>query len=161
MIAAERTHNPFLRSATGGRVLSALMLPRFAIRPPAGFGVLTTTGRRTGKRRRKCIRAIRRGDRVYIVSIRSSAWLKNARANPVVRLRIRGGTYQGLVHELDDPEERRVAMEAYCETVNSFDYAECVMWLRGRPTRSKIEDLHRSWFLEGTPLVVELDAKEL
>src|SRR5215212_7311688 len=44
---AERQGNPFLRSARGGRVLSGLMLPHFTILPPAGFGVLTTTGRRT------------------------------------------------------------------------------------------------------------------
>lgn len=161
MIAAERTRNPFIRTATGGRILSALMLPRFTIRPPAGFGVLTTTGRKTGKARRKCIRAIRRGDRVYIISIRSSAWLKNVRANPEVLLRIRGGTFRGVVRELRDPGERQVAMAAYCDTVNSFDYGECVMWRSGRPTRSKIEQLHRDWFHDGTPLVVDLDAKEL
>ncbi len=37
--------------------------------PPSGFGVITTTGRSTGKPRRKCIRTIRRGDKVYAVSI--------------------------------------------------------------------------------------------
>jgi hypothetical protein len=42
--------------------------------------------------------------------------------------------------------------------VNPFDYAECALWRRGRPTRAKIQDLHRGWFREGIPLVVELDA---
>src|SRR5687768_13396190 len=66
MIAAEdRKHNPFIRTPAGGRLLSALTLPGFMIRPPAGFGVLTTTGRRTGKARLKCVRAIRRGDKAY------------------------------------------------------------------------------------------------
>jgi hypothetical protein len=60
---SERRHNPFVRSASWARVLSALMLPRFTIIPPAGFGVLTTTGRKTGKTRRKCVRAIRKGNR--------------------------------------------------------------------------------------------------
>lgn len=161
MNVAERKHNPFLRSATGGRILSALMLPQFAVRPPAGFGVLTTTGRRTGKARRKCIRAIREGNRVYIVSIRPTAWLHNVRANPHVRLRIRGGTFTGAVRELRDAGERQQAMEAYCETANPYDYMECLMWRRGRPTRAKIDELHRGWFRDGTPLVVELDAKEL
>ena len=64
LYVAERKRNPFLHSSTGGRVLSALMLPHFMLLPPKGFGVLTTTGRRTGKTRRKCVRAIRRGDRV-------------------------------------------------------------------------------------------------
>jgi deazaflavin-dependent oxidoreductase (nitroreductase family) len=161
MNVAERKRNPFLRSATGGRILSALMLPGFTLRPPAGFGVLTTTGRRTGKARRKCIRAIRSGNRVYIVSIRPSAWLHNVRANPHVRLRIRGGTFTGAGRELHDPDEQRRAMEAYCGTANRFDYMECLMWRRGRPTRAKIDELHRGWFRDGTALVVELNEQEL
>lgn len=72
MHARERQHNPFINSAAGGRALSALQLPFFALRPPKGFGVLTTTGRKTGKTRRKCIRAIRRGDEAYIVAIKGA-----------------------------------------------------------------------------------------
>jgi deazaflavin-dependent oxidoreductase (nitroreductase family) len=157
MNVAERHRNPFLRSSAGGRVLSALMLPHFTVLPPAGFGVLTTTGRRTGKTRRKCVRAIRRGNRMFIVSIRDSAWLKNVRANPNVRVRIRGGTFTGVARAPRDGAEREEAAAAYCETVNPFDYAECTMWRSGRPTRSKIEDLHRGWFDQGTPLVVDLE----
>ena len=153
---AERKHNPFLRSATGGRVLSALMLPWFTLFPPAGFGVLTTTGRRTGRTRRKCVRAIRRGNRAYLVSIRSSAWLHNVRADPNVRLRVRGGAFAGVARELREPAEATAAAAAYCETVTKFDYAECRMWRKGRPTRTKIEELHRGWFRDGTPLVIEL-----
>jgi deazaflavin-dependent oxidoreductase (nitroreductase family) len=155
MIAADRQHNPFIRSPAGGRLLSALTLPGFMIRPPAGFGVLTTTGRRTGKSRLKCVRAIRRGDKAYIVSIRPTAWLKNVRANPVVRLRIRGGTFSGVVRELDEGD-RQEAMDAYCETVNPNDYVECFIWRSGRPTRAKIKELHRTWFSTGTPMVVDL-----
>lgn len=154
----ERKRNPFINSSTGGRVLSALMLPRFVVRPPAGFGVLTTTGRKTGKTRRKCIRAIRVGNKAYIVSMFPSAWLKNVRANPNVRLRIRGATLAGVARELQGSVEMQQAMDAYCETVNAFDYAECINWRRGRPTRAKIKELHRGWFEKGTPLVIELEA---
>jgi deazaflavin-dependent oxidoreductase (nitroreductase family) len=157
-VVAERTGNPFLRSSTGGRVLSAMMLPQFMLVPPAGFGVLTTTGRRSGRARRKCIRAIRRGDRVYIVSIRPSAWLKNVQADPQVTLRIRGGTFTGVARGLRDSAERASALDAYCNTLNPFDYMECMMWRRGRPNRSKIEALHRTWFARGVPLVVELNS---
>jgi hypothetical protein len=66
---SERPRNFFVRSAGGGRVLSALMLPDFMLVPPTGFGVLTTTGRRTGKPRRKCVRAIRTGEKVYLVML--------------------------------------------------------------------------------------------
>lgn len=154
----ERKHNPFVRSPAGGRILSASQLPWFTIRPPFGFGVLTTTGRKTGKTRRKCVRAIRSGDRAYLVSIGGAraAWLKNIRADPNVRLRIRGGTFAGVARELQDPDEIEQAMTAYCETVNRFDYAECRMHRSGRPTRSKIKELHRKWFTNGTPLVIEL-----
>ena len=156
MYVSERQRNPFVRSSAGGRVLSALMLPWFAIRPPSGFGVLTTTGRRTGKTRRKCVRAIRRGDKAYVVSIRPTAWLKNIQANPNVRLRIRGGTFTAVARELRDTADVEGAAAAYCETVNPVDYLECTMHRRGRPTRQKIEQLHRTWCDEGIPLVLEL-----
>jgi deazaflavin-dependent oxidoreductase (nitroreductase family) len=155
---AERRYNPFVRSLQGGRVLSALELPFFTLFPPSGFGVITTTGRRTGKPRRKCIRAIRRANRVYIVAIggEEAAWLKNVRANPSVRMRIRGGTFSGVARELSNPAETQEAMEAYCGTVNRSDYAECAVHRKGRPTHSKIRELHRAWFEGGIPLVVEL-----
>ena len=44
----EDKRNPFTSSAARGRTLSALQLPFFLLRPPAGYGVLTTTGRRRG-----------------------------------------------------------------------------------------------------------------
>lgn len=159
MYVPERQHNPLVRSLAGGRVLSALMLPWFALLPPSGFGVITTRGRKTGKTRRKCIRAIRRGNEAYIVSIPGAyaAWLKNIRANPNVRLRIRGGTFTGIARELRETAEAQAAMDAYCGTVNPADYLECTMHRRGRPTRSKIKELHRNWFHEGIPLVVDLD----
>ncbi len=160
-------HARVMRSARGGRVLSALMLPFFLLRPPSGFGVLTTTGRKTGKSRRKCVRVIRRGNKAYLVNLRLpevamsrpsavAAWVWNIRANPSVRLRIRGGTFVGVARELQDPAELEQAKEALCETVNLFDYGECNLHLHGLPTRAKIKQLHRYWFDTGVPLVVEL-----
>ena len=152
---AERKHNPFINSPSGGATLSALQEPFFRLMPPSGFGVLEMTGRKTGLRRRKCVRAIRRGNRVYLVSIRPTAWLANVRANPDVRLRIRGGTFAGVARELRESEIEE-ARTAYCRTVNPFDYGECLLWRKGRPTRAKITELHRDWFEHGTPLVIEL-----
>ncbi len=160
-------HARLLRSATDGRVLSALMLPFFAIRPPSGYGVITTTGRKTGKSRRKCVRVIRRGKKAYLVNLRPpelamirpsvvAAWVWNIRANPSVRLRIRGGTFAGIARELNEPAELEQARDALCETVNLFDYGECDLHLHGLPTRAKIKELHRYWFDTGVPLVVEL-----
>jgi len=160
-------HGRLIRSARDGRLLSALMLPFFLIRPPAGYGVLRTTGRRTGKARRKCVRVIRRGERAYIVQLRPpemalvrpsavAAWVWNIRANADVTLRIRGGTFAGVARELEDASELELARQAICETVNLFDYGECALHLRGLPSRAKINELHRFWFDTGVPLEVEL-----
>jgi hypothetical protein len=89
-----------------------------------------------------------------------SAWVWNIRANPNVKLRIRGGTFTGIARELADAGELAEAREALCETVNLFDYSECRLHLRGLPTRSKIKDLHRYWFDTGIPLVIELAERE-
>jgi deazaflavin-dependent oxidoreductase (nitroreductase family) len=160
-------HTRLIRSARDGRLVSALTLPLFQLRPPSGFGVITTRGRKTGKARRKCIRAVRRRDRVYLVQLRPpelamsrptavAGWVWNIRANPNVKLRIRGGTFAGVARELTDERELAEAREALCETVNLFDYAECSLHLRGLPTRPKIQDLRRYWFDTGIPLVIEL-----
>lgn len=153
----ERTHNPLINSATGGRVLSALQLPLFRIRPPAGYGVLTTKGRRSGKVRPRCVRVVQRDDRAYLVAIKGSrtAWLKNIEAEPRVRLKTRTGAFSGVARELR-ASEREEAMDAYCEMASPFEYLEYAMWRRDRPTRTAIRELHRTWFETGTPLVVEL-----
>ena len=160
-------HTRLIRSARDGGVLSALMLPFFLIRPPLGFGVITTIGRKTGNKRRRCVRVTRRGNTAYVVQLRppavamtrptaAASWVWNIRANPAVALRMRGGMFQGVARELKDPAELEQAREATCETVNLFDYGECAVHLRGLPTRAKIKDLHRYWFDTGIPLVVEL-----
>ena len=157
----QRRHNPLINSATGGRFLSASQLFFFLLHPPKGFGVITTTGRVSGKRRRRCIRAIRDGERVLVVAMHGAAitgWAKNALASPEVKLRIRGGTFSGRIREVEGETERAAAERAYCETVNPFDFLECMMWVKGRPSRQKIVALHRGWFASGTPLVAELSA---
>ena len=164
-------HRRLIRSARDGQLLSAVMRPFVQLLPSAGYGVMTTIGRKTGQARRKCIRVIRRGDRAYVVQLRppalamerptaTAAWVWNIRSNPNVTLRIRGGTFAGVARELTDPEELAAARDAVCETVNLTDYAECFLHMRGLPTRSKIQDLHRLWFDTGIPLVIELSERE-
>jgi len=165
-----REDNIFTRSPTGGRVLSALTLPRFTLHPPAGYGVLITIGRRTGKTRRRCVHVVRHGNRAYIVMLRPSiaardagwtaGWLWNIRGNPNVRLRIRVGairsaTLRARARELTDVEELRAARAVYCDTVNPFDRAEYIFHRAQRPTRARIEALHREWFDNGIPLAIE------
>jgi deazaflavin-dependent oxidoreductase (nitroreductase family) len=160
-------HRRLLRTARHGQVLSSLMLPIIVLSPPVGYGVLTTTGRKTGKQQRKCIRVIRRGNRAYLVQLvpphlaltrpaAVASWVWNIRANPQVRLRIRGGTFDGVAREISDPAELEQARTAICETVNPVDYAEASLHIRGLPTRAKIKDLHSYWFDTGHPLVIEM-----
>jgi deazaflavin-dependent oxidoreductase (nitroreductase family) len=157
MQVAEREHNPFINSPAGGRALSAMQLPFFLVHPPRGYGVLTTKGRKTGRVRRRCIRAIRRDDMVYMVAIKGTTqWARNALAGPAVRLRLPGGTFSGPAREVSGATESQRAKEAYCESIHRFDYLTWINWRKGRPTRAEIRELLRGWFDEGTPLVVEL-----
>ncbi len=150
--------NPLTTKPTGGRILSALQLPYFMLLPPRGFGVLSTTGRKTGKRRRKCVRAIRDGDKVYLVSLRGrfGAWFRNLQAEPRVRLRLRGGTYDGVAREITNPAEYEAGKAVYCGTVNPFDRLEHRAHRRGRPTPERIRDLHTHWFTVGAPIVIDI-----
>jgi deazaflavin-dependent oxidoreductase (nitroreductase family) len=163
-------HRRLLRSERDGRLLSAIMLLDYAwLWVPPGHGVLTTTGRRTGKRRRKVIRAIRRGNRVYVVNLRPpalaierpsavAAWVLNIRANPSVRLKLGWKTYSGLAREIVDPVELGQARAAICDSVHLVDYAEGCLHLRGAPSREAVKKLHAYWFDTGIPLVIELSA---
>ncbi len=150
--------NPLTTTPLGGRILSAAQLPWFTLLPPRGFGVLTTIGRKSGKRRRKCVRVIRDGDRAYLVSLRGStgAWFLNLKANPQVKLRIRDGTFNGLAREIADPEEFDQAKRLYCGSVNPLDRIEYRMHRSDTPSADKIRELHEKWFTNGTPVVVEL-----
>ena len=166
-IREEPKHRRLLRSERDGRVLSGVMVPFLEIWAPAGYGVLTTTGRKSGLQRRKCVRAIRRDDKAFIVQLRPpalamerptavSGWVWNIRGNPNVTLRLGRRTYAGVAREIEDPRELEQAREAICETVHLTDYDECALHMRGFPTREKIKAMHRYWFDTGIPLVVEL-----
>jgi deazaflavin-dependent oxidoreductase (nitroreductase family) len=159
-MAAAARRNPFTSSSAGGRALSAVQLPFFLARPPAAYGVLTTRGRKTGKRRRRCVRAVRDGDRVYLVAIKGSAetgWVKNALVTADVELRLPGGRHRGRARPIRD-DERPAALRAYAHTVRPFDYLTYMNWRTGRPTASAIRRLLAGWFDGGYPLVVELSA---
>jgi hypothetical protein len=43
-----------------------------------------------------------------------------------------------------------------CETFYLGDYGECALHLRGLPTRTKVQELHRYWFETGIPVVIDL-----
>ncbi|MDQ6698418.1 MAG: nitroreductase family deazaflavin-dependent oxidoreductase, partial [Actinomycetota bacterium] len=78
----------------GARLINRFTRPLWTALPPAGFGVLTTTGRRTGLLRRQCVRVVVRDGSAFVVSIvgEDADWLRNVRQNPRVRLRARRAT---------------------------------------------------------------------
>jgi deazaflavin-dependent oxidoreductase (nitroreductase family) len=143
-------HKRLLRTGRDGRLLSALMLPLLRWAPPAGYGVLTTTGRKTGKPRRKCVRVIKRDGHAYLVALRpphlalqhptaTQDWVWNVRANPAVRLRLPGGTFDGVAHEITQAGQLEQSRAAICNPVHLGDYGECLLHLRGLPSRAKSE----------------------
>jgi deazaflavin-dependent oxidoreductase (nitroreductase family) len=169
-VVEQPKHRRLITSLRHGQILSALMLPDYQFGTPAGHAVLTTTGRKTGKARRKVIRAIRQDDRVYIVQLRLpklaietplmvTAWVLNIRADPHVRLKLGRGTYAAVMREIDAPAELARAREIFCEPVHLVDYGESLLHLKGMPSHRKIRDLHRYWFYTGVPLVAELQSQ--
>lgn len=152
--------NPLTTTRTGGRILNAFQVPLFLILPPRSVAVLTTIGRKTGKKRRNCVRAVRRDNKVFIVSLRGryGAWYRNLVANPQVELRMRSGRFRGMARQIRDEPEYAEARTVYCETVTLFDRLEYVNHRRGWPTPDRIRELHSRWFSVCLPLVIELEA---
>ncbi|MEA2125220.1 MAG: hypothetical protein QOI80_2002 [Solirubrobacteraceae bacterium] len=156
-LAPDHNRSQFTTTRHGGKRLSELQAPWFTILPPRGFGVLTTTGRKTGQARRTCIRAIRDGSIVFVVAIggEGTGWLRNLRADPQVKLRIRGGTFDGVARDLREDERQR-AEEMYRRFSGAFELLESLAHLRGRPKLSKIRRMHEHWFRTGTPIAIDL-----
>jgi deazaflavin-dependent oxidoreductase (nitroreductase family) len=150
--------SPFTKSNRAARVLSAIHLPFFQLRPPRDYGILTATGRKTGKRRSRCVRMVRRGDKAYLVAIKgagTTGWARNILANPRVKVRLRDGRFDGRARELR-PEEQDAARDAYGAGVHWFERLEWINWRSDSFSPEKSRQLHRKWFDTGTPLVIEL-----
>jgi deazaflavin-dependent oxidoreductase (nitroreductase family) len=156
-LAADHNRSKLTTTARGGQRLSALQLPWFSVLPPRGFGVLTTTGRKTQQPRRTCVRAVRDGDTVFVVAIAGerAGWLRNLRNDPRAKLRIRGGTFDGVARDVREAERQR-AEDIYSQFAGPFELLESLAHLRGRPKLAKIERMHRHWFRTGTPIAIDL-----
>ncbi|MCW2856023.1 MAG: hypothetical protein JWR52_1638 [Marmoricola sp.] len=143
------------------------MLPFFMAWTPGGYGILTYTGRRSGIRRRKCLRAIRDGQSVYLLMLRPpalaverpsavAAWVHNVRANPQVAITLGRHTSCGTIREITDDSERELARVALCDRIHLVDYGECDLHVRGLPSKAKIRALHSYWFDTGVPFAIDL-----
>jgi deazaflavin-dependent oxidoreductase (nitroreductase family) len=126
---------------------------------PRGFALLTVTGRKTGKRRRRPIRAIRDGSTYYGVAILAerSDWLRNLRANPRAQARIGTRTRAITMREINDPSERANAERLYVESVLPYDFFDVPMVEWTWPSPGRIRKAHRDWFQHGTLVALEVN----
>lgn len=132
-----------------------------ALRPPVGFAVLTTRGRKSGQPRRQCVRAIREDDRVVVVAMMGerAQWLKNARAHPEVTLKLYDGTYRGTAHEVSESTEREWAERLYVQTIVRNDYFDYATYEWSLPLRARIKKAHQRWFDEGIPVIIDIESQ--
>jgi deazaflavin-dependent oxidoreductase (nitroreductase family) len=151
--------NPFARSATFHKLGHATNTVAFRLLPtPRGIAVVTTTGRKTGKRRPRAMRAVRDGDRLYAVAIlgANAAWVANIRANPAVRVKLGTRWHDGTGRVVSDPREREQARRAYCAITGWYDYADFANFTWSLPTRARVLAGYDRWFDEGTLVAFDL-----
>ena len=153
--------NPFANSRLFHRLANYSGPPAFfrVLPLPRGFTLLTVTGRRSGKHRRRPIRAIRDGSTLYAVAIlgERSDWLRNLRANPNAQARVGVRTRQITMREITDPGEREKAEQLYIETVVPYDYFDVPIVDWTFPSPSRIRKSHRDWLGRGILVALELE----
>jgi len=154
--------NPFAKSRWFHRLANYSGPPAFfrVLPLPRGFALLRVRGRRTGKLRHRPIRAIRDGDTLYAVAIlgRRSDWLRNARTDPRVRVRVGWRWRDATVREVTDAAELEKAKQLYVETVVLYDYFDVPIVEWTFPTSGKIVRSHEKWQTGGVLVAIELEA---
>lgn len=153
--------NPFAFSRWYHRLSNIFVAPQFRVLPmPRGFVLLTVTGRKSGKPRRRPIRAIRSGDTFYALALLGgrSDWLRNVRTEPRVFVKTGTRTRPAIAREVTDPAERAEATALYVEAVVPYDYVDypSVHW--GFPTAGKIRRAHEEWARNGVLVAIDLEA---
>jgi deazaflavin-dependent oxidoreductase (nitroreductase family) len=152
--------NPFAGSRGYARLSMIIMVPLFTLFPvPRGFALLTVTGRRSGRRRRRPVRAVRRDDTVYTVAMMGerAEWLRNVRANPHVSIKLGLREHEGTARQLEDPSEWEEGFAAFTGVVNAQDYVDYVSFFWGFPTRRKIQRALETWAREGILVAIDLE----
>ena len=153
--------NPFARSRWFHRLANVSgMWVFFRLLPvPRGFALLSVTGRRSGKRRRRPIRAIRDGTTIYVVAIlgERSDWLRNLRANPRAQARLAARTRGVTMREITDSSEHEKAQRLYVETVIPYDYFDVPLVDWTWPSAFRIRRSHQEWLERGTLVALELE----
>ena len=153
--------NPFAKSRLFHKLANYSGPPAFfrVLPLPRGFALLTVIGRKTGKRRRRPIRAIRDGTTLYAVAIlgAQSDWLRNLRADPKAQARLGIRTRGITLREITDEAERKEAEQLYIETIFPYDYFDVPIVDWTIPSPSRIRKSHREWLERGTLVALELD----
>ncbi len=100
-----------ITTALATRLVNPLV--KWAVRrgvAPRSYATLETTGRRSGQARRTPVGHVVEGDSVWIVAEHGqrAGYVRNLKANPRVRIKLRGGWRSGMARVLpgDDPRER-------------------------------------------------------
>ena len=94
--------NPFAGSRGYARLSNLLMQPLYRLLPvPRGFALLTVIGRRSGRRLRRPVRAIRSDNTLYAVAKlgERSDWLRNVRKEPQVEIKVGDERYGAMARE--------------------------------------------------------------
>ena len=152
--------NPFAGSRGYARLSNVFMRPLFNLFPvPKGFVLLTVTGRRSGRRRQRPVRAVQRDDTLYTVALlgERSDWLRNVRKEPRVGVKVGSRWNSGIAREISDLVEREAALALYVREVFPADYTDYAAYHWGWPTRRKIEQAHRRWAAEGVMVAIDLE----
>ncbi len=154
--------NPFKRSRWFHKLANVSGGPQmFRLFPvPRGFSLLRVRGRRTGKLRDRPIRALPDGETLYAVAIlgKRSDWLRNARKDPNVRVKVGRRWRDAHVREVTDEVEREKAKQLYVETVVPYDYFDVPIVEWAFPTHRKIVESHAKWLAGGALVAIDLEA---
>ena len=154
--------NPFKRSRWFHKLANVSGGPQmFRLFPvPRGFSLLRVRGRRTGKLRDRPIRALPDGETLYAVAIlgKRSDWLRNARKDPNVRVKVGRRWRDAHVREVTDEVEREKAKQLYVETVVPYDYFDVPIVEWAFPTHRKIVESHANWLAGGALVAIDLEA---
>jgi deazaflavin-dependent oxidoreductase (nitroreductase family) len=153
--------NPFAKSRTFHRIGHVTNTIPLKAMTPGGIAVVTTTGRKSGRRRARAMRAVRDGDRLYAVSILgpTADWVANLKADPNVTVKVGGTTYRATGRVITDPQELQKAADAYRPIAGWYDYFDYANFVWSIPGKSKLLRAHDEWFKTGTPVVFELNGE--
>ena len=155
--------NPFAFTRGYSRISNIITMPIFRVLPlPPGYILVTTTGRTSGRPRRRPIRAVRDDGTYYGVAIlgEQSDWLKNVRATPEVQIKAGMTTRRALAREVTDASERERAASRYAGDIYAYDYLDHVSLHWGFPTRRHIKEAHEAWLKRGLLVAFDLQANE-